>query len=377
MNNKLTKTLFVLFLLFILTLTYFLFKSFIITFIWAVLIVAGLKPMHNFILSKIKKKSLSSLITCFIIFLIMFIPFLQISYSLYNQSTIFIEKINIFFDSINLEKKTENLFNSKDLSNLNISENALSNENKFYQEKTLLLFKNFENKINTKMLRFNIKINVLDILKNFLIKISNIFTKIPNLISKISSFFIDFIFLFIFMFYLFRDGKEFLSYLIKYLPFEKTKIDIFLIKFKEISQSTILSSFIIAIIQGILGFIIFLILNQGEPILWGAFISIFSFIPIVGTTIIWLPAAIIIFIKGHIIKGIIMLLWGIFVIGMADNLLRPILIKNKIKIDFAFLFFGILGGINTFGLLGIFLGPIILSFLMTTLEMFRENKSMI
>lgn len=360
-KNRISQVFSGLVLLALLAMTVILFKPFLVIFIWAVMITAGLRPFYNRLLKRIKKPSLCAFIMCFSIFALLMPPFLQVSYTLYSQSMISIDKLNMFLgaqkDPMDVEPASgvHGLSSKRDLAAAGL--------------------KTLEKKINLKMSRFLPSFSIRANIKNILFGILGVFEKIPELIARVSGFLVDLVFLFIFMFYLFRDGTALLEFVKKYLPFEKSRFEVFVREFKQISRSTIISSFIVAVVQGALGFVIFLILGFGEPVVWGAFISIFSIIPIIGTSIIWFPAALYIIIKGSYIKGIILILWGVFVIGMADNLLRPFLIKDKVRIHQAVLFFCILGGINTFGILGVFLGPVILVFLVTALEMYNAEKN--
>jgi predicted PurR-regulated permease PerM len=104
--------------------------------------------------------------------------------------------------------------------------------------------------------------------------------------------------------------------------------------------------------------------------------ALFALIPLVGTSVIWFPASIILLISGQTFNGIGLLLYGIFVISLADNFIRPVLIGSKTKINSLLILFSVFGGLKLFGLIGIFLGPIIIAFLLTFIEIYKiEFKS--
>jgi len=99
-----------------------------------------------------------------------------------------------------------------------------------------------------------------------------------------------------------------------------------------------------------------------------------SFIPIVGTFVIWGPGSAYLFLKGFYLKGFILILIGIFVISMVDNILRPLIVRGKTKMPTLLIFFSILGGIKLFGFVGIIMGPLVLALFISVLEIFRYSE---
>lgn len=100
--------------------------------------------------------------------------------------------------------------------------------------------------------------------------------------------------------------------------------------------------------------------------------AIFSFMPLLGTFIIWGPMSLYLLVTGSIWKGIILVLIGSLVISTVDNVLRPLLIKGKVKMNFLLLFFSVLGGINFFGFIGLIIGPLVLALFLSVVEAFRD-----
>jgi len=99
---------------------------------------------------------------------------------------------------------------------------------------------------------------------------------------------------------------------------------------------------------------------------------LFSFLPSFGTAIVWVPASIYLLIIGSYAKGIVLLLWGAFIIGLIDNFLRPIIVSGQTNLHPLLLFFSILGAVNAFGLIGIIAGPLILSISQAMIELYHE-----
>ena len=134
-----------------------------------------------------------------------------------------------------------------------------------------------------------------------------------------------------------------------------------------------------AIIQGTLAGIGFAVAGTGVPVALGALTALASFIPM-GTALVWVPAAIWLAVSGDKLSALGLSLWGGLVVSTADNWLRPLFISGTAKIPFLLVFFGVLGGLAAFGVLGLFLGPVLLSVSFTLLAEFarpesRENSS--
>jgi predicted PurR-regulated permease PerM len=137
--------------------------------------------------------------------------------------------------------------------------------------------------------------------------------------------------------------------------------------------ATIYGGILIAIIQGILGGVSFWALGLPSPIFWGTAMALLSFIPIGGTALIWAPAAIFLLIGGALLKGLILLGLGVFVISMVDNFLRPFFISAKTNIHPLLLFFAVLGGIQAFGLIGLVAGPLVATLFLTLIEIYVQG----
>lgn len=191
-----------------------------------------------------------------------------------------------------------------------------------------------------------------------------------SLIRGTTSFFIS-IFLVLFaMFFFFVDGKKMVEKLMYWTPLpNKYDKEIFK-KFKDVSYSTIFSTFITAIAQGFIGAIGLLII--GFPVFFTSIALAFaSIIPYIGTAIVWVPISIYLLATGQIWQGIFLIVWGSVVVGNSDNLIRTYLIKDKAGVHPLFVFFSILGGIILFGFWGIVFGPLVISLAVTILHIYE------
>ena len=147
------------------------------------------------------------------------------------------------------------------------------------------------------------------------------------------------------------------------------------------AYAVIYGSIIIAIIQGTLGGIGFAIFGVPSPLLWGVVMIFASLIPYIGSSIIWFPAALMLIFNGYfnseinpIIKGILLILYGILIVGTADNILKPKIIGDKGGLHPVLVLLGVVGGLSFLGFIGMFVGPIILAMLVVFIKIYEEEK---
>jgi len=129
----------------------------------------------------------------------------------------------------------------------------------------------------------------------------------------------------------------------------------------------------VALMQGMLGGVLFAIMGISSPVFWGAVMAFLSLLPFVGAFIVYVPAGIVLMLTGSMIKGIIVIAVGIGILSQIDNFVRPMLISGRTSIHPLLLFFSILGGISLFGLLGLVVGPIVAACLVILLKVFETR----
>jgi predicted PurR-regulated permease PerM len=174
------------------------------------------------------------------------------------------------------------------------------------------------------------------------------------------------------LFFLFRDGKEALHALRWLLPLNESQTNTLLGRMTDALTATLQGRVFIAALQGTLGGLMFWILGIPEILLWTTLMALLATIPSLGTFLVWMPVAVYLVLAGHWIKAIVLCCWGALVIGTIDNFLYPTLIGSKLKLHTAPLFFSVLGGIASFGVTGIVLGPLILTALVTLLQIWKN-----
>jgi predicted PurR-regulated permease PerM len=174
-------------------------------------------------------------------------------------------------------------------------------------------------------------------------------------------------------FFLLRDGDTLLELMVKALPLGDEREHQLFDKFAEVTRATVKGNLVVAMVQGALGGFIFWILGLPAAILWGVMMMVLSLIPAVGAALVWAPAAIYLFAVGDIVSGVILVLYGIIIIGLADNILRPILVGRDTKLPDYLVLFSTLGGISLMGINGFVIGPLIAALFLTFWNIFTEE----
>jgi predicted PurR-regulated permease PerM len=175
------------------------------------------------------------------------------------------------------------------------------------------------------------------------------------------------------LFFFLRDGTQLLEGLVRALPLGDTRERALFARFAEVSRATIKGTLAVGAVQGLIGGVAFALLGLRAPVLWGTAMALSSLIPGVGPALVWLPAAIILIASKHVIAGIVLILVGVFVIGLVDNLLRPILVGRDTRMPDYLILLSTLGGLAGFGFAGIVIGPIIAALFLSIWQMSQEE----
>lgn len=170
------------------------------------------------------------------------------------------------------------------------------------------------------------------------------------------------------LFFFLRDGARIAESIRNLLPFGPDRRDRVIAQTRDLVIASVGAGLSIAVTQGFIGGVTFASLGFGAPFLWGVTMTFCSLLPVVGATIVWLPAAIWLLLSGDVTRGVILLAIGAGVIGMVDNFLRPLLLSGRTAASGLVVFLGLLGGVVAFGFIGLVLGPIVLVVAMTLLE---------
>jgi predicted PurR-regulated permease PerM len=175
------------------------------------------------------------------------------------------------------------------------------------------------------------------------------------------------------LFYLYRDRAAAIQTFRFYVPLSKQESTMVMNRVGAMIYATVYGSLGVAAAQGLLGGLMFWMLGFPAPLLWGSVMMLFALIPVAGTAMIWLPAAIFLFVQGSTTKGLILLAYGATAISLIDNLLYPYLVGNNVRLHTVPVFLAIAGGLAVFGLSGLVVGPVVLSLTLALLEVLRKR----
>ena len=160
------------------------------------------------------------------------------------------------------------------------------------------------------------------------------------------------------LFYFLRDRRAAKAMIRSWLPFTPDEADRLFRRVFDTVHATVYGTLAVAAVQGILGGVMFWILGLPTPLLWGLVMGLLSVIPVLGAFIVWIPAAILLALDGSWVKALILAFWGAVVVGGIDNLLRPVLVGNTLRLHTVPAFISMIGGLVLFGAPGFILGPL-------------------
>jgi predicted PurR-regulated permease PerM len=322
-------------------LTYQILQPFLRAIAWAVVFAIVFYPVYTFILKYLRFKALASTATLIVVVLLIMGPFTYLSFVLIDE-----------------------------LGNLiqNINKGTLDSIVNFFSHSHLAwLIDNIQSEFGMQGIS-----NIGDLSESIKTLGSTITSSLSSGITNLAGMIINFILMLFALFFFLRDGPGFLPKIRDYLPFSEDNKNRLISRVKDMVISTVYGGVLIAFIQGILGGFAFFFLGIESPVLWGSAMTVMSFLPLLGTFSVWGPASIYLFIQGSYIRGIILLLYGVLVISMVDNILRPMIISGRTKMPTLAVFFSVLGGIKVFGLIGFIMGPLVLALFVSVFEIFRQ-----
>lgn len=178
------------------------------------------------------------------------------------------------------------------------------------------------------------------------------------------------------VYYVLVDGERFVAYLRRAAPLPARQVDFLLHEARGGLTAVFSGSIVVSVLQGVLGGIGFALpwVNLPNPVLWGAVMALFALLPVIGTFMIWIPAAIYLFATGNVLGGIFTLIWGFFVVTFfMENIFKPKLIGRTADIHPMFVLVGVLGGVAVFGFIGLFLGPLLVGVTVAFLSVFEKD----
>lgn len=176
------------------------------------------------------------------------------------------------------------------------------------------------------------------------------------------------------LFFLLRDGKSLSAQAARALPLEKRHTERLLKQFATVVRATVKGNVVVALVQGTLGGLAFWVLGISGPLLWGALMALLSLLPAVGAAMVWGPVAVYLLSTGSIWPAVALTAWGVLVIGLVDNVLRPILVGKETRMPDYLVLIATLGGLAAFGINGFVIGPVIAAIFLATWDIFAEAR---
>lgn len=339
------------FLVFLIILSYNLVKPFITSILTSLVLAYVFYPFYKFLGKWVKNKNINAFIVTILVIVVIFIP------SFFILNTVLIEAYNLYPTVKQIFFEQNAIFNTcgedSDITCRIVESyhSLISNANfKYYLDNTIKEASGF----------------FIEELKKFIISVPNIFLNV-------------FVVLFI-LFFGFRDGKDLINKIACLLPLKQGHRKEVLKKFNDVTFAVIYGTILVSIIQGAVGGLGFFIVGIRNPVLWGIIMMFFALLPFLGTSLIWFPASIILMISGFmqssnllIIKGFLLLLFGLFVVSLIDNFLKPKIIGDRAKVHPALILLGVFGGLKIMGFIGIIVGPIILALLVSFVKFYEEE----
>ena len=315
----------------LLTLITILFVSLIFNFaapiLWSIVVSIIFYPLYEKLLLMTNKKSLSSMLSLILISLLVIMPSIAVLGLIGNELINFI----------------------------NSSEN-------YSFEQYFQMIPN-ESAINQLIAWSGLSINdLIEKADDFLISASKmLYQSVSTISTNVINFFVSlFIFVYLTFFFL-RDGEKILQHCMDAFPMKNEDESYLLDQFQKTTRATIKGTVMVALAQGFLGYLTLRLIGINGALIWGAVMALLSIVPAVGTVLVWLPIALVLFLNGEIMDASLLIFSGVFIIGMIDNLLRPILIGKETKMPDYLILLTTIGGISIFGITGFIVGPIIAS----------------
>ena len=326
---------------------FYLFYRIIIPFFvpitWAAVLVILFHPLYKKLVGKLRSTNLTSLLMCLMIIVIIIGPITYLFAALVNEAADAVAKVNQMYR----EGEFDNLLRV-DLPWIESVKEKLS---QYYDVS---------------------KINLDELIKDALDRVTGIiFSQTSWLIANGTKTVFYFILMLFTMYYFFRDGELLMNKIKRLMPISTEQVDKVFAKLRDVIYATMYGGVVVALIQGLLGGILFAVMGIPSAIFWGAIMAFLSIIPLLGAFIVYVPAGIILILGGSYLKGILVIAIGTVVISQSDNVIRPYLIAGRTEMHPLLLFFSIMGGIAMFGLLGVVVGPLVAAVFVTLIKLFE------
>ena len=318
--------------------------QFLITVLWAVVLTMIFYGLFKWVRRRVgeQRRGLAAAITSLLIFFFVIIPFIFLAIALVNQGLGLYQSIetgeidpNFVVDYV--ERQLPGIYDM--LGEAGISPNS-----------------------------------VRDKITEFVGTVSQFLaTQVLSFGSNLINVFVQFTLMLYLLYFFLKDGKQVIQRIIDTIPMGNVRERQLFERFAQVSKATLKGTLLVALVQGSIGGLIFMILGIPAALLWGVAMTLLALLPVGGSAIVWFPAVIILFAQGYPVKAIILLVVGVLIIGLVDNLLRPLLVGRDTEMPDYLVLISTLGGITYFGLSGFVIGPTIAALFITVWEMMGQD----
>jgi len=317
-------------------------------FISIIILASVVTGIFNPVFNSLKGKfsdSAASLLTCMIIFIILFIPIVffvgilsKEAYDLYlmAKTAVLGDQIKSLFESSKVLEKTNHI-----LSNVNI----------------VLTGEELNNAIS----------EIAKVVGLFL------YEQTSSIASNVLRFVLNFFFMLLIIYFLLIDRTRLVAFIVDLSPLPREQDEKLIQKFKDIAGAVLIGNGLAGLIQGTLGGIVFVVFGLKSPFMWGLIMALLAFLPILGIGAVFIPAAVYLFLMGRIGAGIFFVVFYVILSGGIEYFLKPKLVGQQVKMPTLLVFLSIMGGLKMFGILGIIYGPLVVTAFLTLTDIYRSS----
>jgi predicted PurR-regulated permease PerM len=334
---------FVVVLLVVLYYVFRILQPFLVALIWAAILATVFYPLFSRLAKKLRRPRLASVLTCLLLTVTIVVPLILLLIVLAGQS-------------VEAYRFVEAKIRSGEIGQMNVLREQPSYV--WLEERLAALG------VPAPDLKA-LALGAVRSVSQFLVKYSS------NLFSGFASVIFNFFVMLFATYYLLLHGPEVLAELRRLSPLRAEVEDTIITKFKDITLATFQVTLVTSLVQGLAGGLVFFAFGIPAPFLWGAVMAFLALLPVIGMSLVWGPASIYYMLTGQVGRGILLAAIFIGIVGSIDNVLRPVLLRQRAQIPMLWIFLGVLGGVSVFGFLGLVLGPLAIAVLFTLIEIYK------
>ena len=317
---------------------------FLSVIVLSIVITGVFSPVYNFFNRKINP-TVSSLLTCIIVFFVLFVPVLFFVGILANEA----------YDLYLSAREAVHTLHIRDL-----------------MEQSKLI-----DRANEVLANFDLEITAAQI-TNIVSEIGRVvglflYQQLSSITANVLRFIVNFFFMLLIIFYLLIDSKRLAAFIASISPLPDDQDQKLMSKFKDMSGAILIGNGLGGLIQGTLGGLVFWLFGLKSPILWGVVMVLLAFLPIVGIGAVFIPAAIYLFLSGRAAAGIFFLVFYTLLSGGIEYFFKPKLVGQRVQMHTLLVFLSIIGGLKLFGILGIIYGPLVVTAFLTLSDIYESS----